>query len=154
VPLIGYCVEEDAMILVYDYIARGSLHGQLHREQKLPLSWKQRIEICIGAARGLRYLHEQQIIHRDLKTENILLDEDWVAKITDLSLSTTGTSVKTRVIGTFGYLDPEYAMSSRVSEKSDVYSFGVVLLVILSAQPPLYLIRPEEQEEILSRWAL
>ncbi|KAG0550903.1 hypothetical protein BDA96_01G377800 [Sorghum bicolor] len=154
VPLIGYCIEEDAMILVYDYMASGSLHGHLHGEQKLPLSWKQRIEICIGAGHGLRYLHEQQIIYLNLKMKNILLDEEWVAKITDLSLSRTGTSVKTRVAGTHGYIDPEYLITGRPTEKSDVYSFGVVLLETLSAQRPYYSICQDEQGHSLSSWTL
>jgi serine/threonine protein kinase len=152
VPLIGYCIEEDAMILVYDYMASGNLHDQLHGEQKPPLTWRQRIEICIGAARGLHYLHEQHIIHRDLTMKKILLDEEWVAKITDLSLSRTGTSVETLVAGTVGYLDPEYCHTSVVTEKSDVYSFGVVLLETLSAQHPYDSICQVEQG--LSRWAL
>ena len=153
VPLLGYCTEKDEMILVYDYMDRGSLFQNLGT-QKPPLTWKQRIEICIAAARGLHYLHELQIIHGNVKSSNILLNEKWVAKITDLSIySTELLRYLTVVRGTLGYLDPEYLATGRMTEKSDIYSFGVVLFEVLCARRVFDSKLPDEQQA-LSRWAL
>ncbi|XP_031107837.1 putative receptor-like protein kinase At5g39000 [Ipomoea triloba] len=166
VSLIGFCNEGIERVLVYEYMPRGTVADHLHKIDRMgngnpPLSWKRRLKISIGAARGLHFLHTSQhkVIHRDVKSSNILLDESWVAKISDFGLSKMGpgnesfTHVSTDVKGTYGYLDPEYHLTRRLTTKSDVYAFGVVLLEVLTGRPALDK-RLVEEGHNLATWAI
>ncbi|MCL7045652.1 hypothetical protein MKW94_005839 [Papaver nudicaule] len=144
VSLIGYCADGDQRLLVYEYMPLGSLEDHLHDPppDKKRLDWKTRMKIAAGAAKGLEYLHDTAnppVIYRDLKCSNILLGEGYHPKLSDFGLAKLGpvgdnTHVSTRVMGTYGYCAPEYAMTGQLTLKSDVYSFGVVLLELITGR--------------------
>ncbi|KAH6829450.1 kinase with adenine nucleotide alpha hydrolases-like domain-containing protein [Perilla frutescens var. hirtella] len=160
VMLIGYCVEGERRLLVYEYICNSSLDSHLYGRKKNPLDWDARRKIAVGAARGLRYLHEECrvgcIVHRDMRPNNILLTHDFDALVGDFGLARLqgdGDSVaETRIIGTFGYLAPEYAQTGQVSEKADVYAFGVVLVELVTGRKAVDIHRPKG-EQCLAEWA-
>ncbi|KAL2928503.1 Proline-rich receptor-like protein kinase PERK1, partial [Bienertia sinuspersici] len=148
VSLIGYSIDGNQKLLVYEFMANNSLAYHLHAsEAKSELRWDTRMQIAIGSAKGLAYLHEDcdpKVIHRDIKATNILLDSNFKAKVSDFGLAKfvadAETHVTTRVMGTFGYIAPEYASSGKLTEKSDVYSFGIVLLELISGRAPMNLV--------------
>ncbi|XP_055821827.1 probable serine/threonine-protein kinase PBL21 [Solanum dulcamara] len=143
VNLIGYCTHGEQRLLVYEFMPLGSLENHLFDLEPgtMPLSWKTRLKIATGAAHGLEYLHNANppVIYRDLKSSNILLDNDFNPKLSDFGLAKLGpvgdnTHVSTRVMGTYGYCAPEYAMTGKLTLKSDIYSFGVVLLELITGR--------------------
>ncbi|KAK8954173.1 Pto-interacting protein 1 [Platanthera zijinensis] len=167
VELLGYYIDGSLRVLAYEFATMGSLHDVLHGRKGVKgaqpgsvLSWAQRVKIAVGAARGLEYLHEKaqpRIIHRDIKSSNILLFDEDVAKIADFDLSNQSPDMaarlhSTRVLGTFGYHAPEYAMTGQLSSKSDVYSFGVVLLELLTGRKPVDHTLPRGQQSLVT-WA-
>jgi len=167
VELIGYCLDGSLRVLAYEFATMGSLHDILHGRKGVKgaqpgpvLDWMQRVKIAVGAARGLEYLHEKAqppIIHRDIKSSNVLLFDDYVAKIADFNLSNQAPDIaarlhSTRVLGTFGYHAPEYAMTGQLTQKSDVYSFGVVLLELLTGRKPVDPTMPRGQQSLVT-WA-
>ncbi|KAI4369486.1 hypothetical protein MLD38_017921 [Melastoma candidum] len=154
VRLLGYCIEGIHRLLVYEYVNNGNLeqwlHGAMHQHGYL--TWEARMKVLLGTAKALAYLHEAiepKVVHRDIKSSNILIDNDFNAKISDFGLAKllgAGKShVTTRVMGTFGYVAPEYANSGLLNEKSDVYSFGVVLLETITGRDPVDYSRPSTE---------
>ncbi|KAM7510231.1 hypothetical protein LguiB_009106 [Lonicera macranthoides] len=159
VSLVGYCISEHQRLLVYDYVANNTLHYHLHAEDRPVMDWATRVKVAAGAARGIAYLHEDchpRIIHRDIKSSNILLDNNFDAQVADFGLAKlaqdANTHVTTRVMGTFGYMAPEYASSGKLTEKSDVYSFGVVLLELITGRKPVDSSQPLGDESLVE-WA-
>ncbi|XP_035838462.1 probable serine/threonine-protein kinase PBL16 isoform X1 [Helianthus annuus] len=168
VKLIGYCCEDEHRVLIYEYMARGSVENNLFSNANcyffagvlLPLPWSTRMKIAFGAAKGLAFLHdaEKPVIYRDFKTSNILLDPDYNAKLSDFGLAKDGpvgdkSHVSTRIMGTYGYAAPEYIMTGHLTPRSDVYSYGVVLLELLTGRKSLDKSRPP-REQNLADWAL
>ncbi|KAI3803411.1 hypothetical protein L1987_31562 [Smallanthus sonchifolius] len=144
VSLVGYCISGLQRMLVYEFVPNNTLEFHLHGKGTDLLNWDMRMKIALGSAKGLAYLHEDcqpKIIHRDIKSANILLDSNFEPKVADFGLarftSETDTHVSTRVMGTFGYLAPEYALTGKLTEKSDVFSFGVMLLELITGRRPI-----------------
>ncbi|PSS17499.1 Proline-rich receptor-like protein kinase [Actinidia chinensis var. chinensis] len=159
VMLLGYCCKENLNILVYEYICNKSLDWHLFDTTANVLEWHKRHDIAIGTAKGLRYLHEEcrgsPIIHRDMRPSNILLTHDFVPMLGDFGLAkwkTNSDPIYTRILGTFGYLAPEYAENGIVSVRTDVYSFGIVLIQLISGRKVVDLER-EDQQQSLRQWA-
>lgn len=165
-PMIGFCSESNHKLLVYEFMANGGLQEHLYpvgASNNIPskLDWGTRLRIALEAAKGLEYLHEHvspPVIHRDFKSSNILLDRNFHAKISDFGLAKLGSEkagghVSTRVLGTQGYVAPEYALTGHLTMKSDVYSYGVVLLELLTGRVPVDMKRPQG-EGVLVSWAL
>ncbi|KAK9287284.1 hypothetical protein L1049_015697 [Liquidambar formosana] len=151
VGLIGYCAEGAQRMLVYEYVDNGNLEQWLHGDvgSTSPLTWEIRMRIAVGTAKGLAYLHEglePKVVHRDVKSSNILLDRKWNPKVSDFGLAkllgSEASYVTTRVMGTFGYVSPEYASTGMLNEWSDVYSFGILLMEIITGRSPVDYSRP------------
>ncbi|XP_078447393.1 serine/threonine-protein kinase PBS1-like [Wolffia australiana] len=162
VNLIGYCADGDQRLLVYEFMPLGSLEDHLHDlpPGKEPLDWNTRMKIAAGAAKGLEYLHDKAnppVIYRDFKPANILLDESYHPKLSDFGLAKLGpigdkSHVSTRVMGTYGYCAPEYAMTGQLTVKSDVYSFGVVLLELITGRKAIDSTKAHGEQNLVS-WA-
>ncbi|CAK8567946.1 unnamed protein product [Lathyrus sativus] len=161
ISLSGFCLEGNHLLLVYDFLSRGSLEENLHgnRIDYNSFGWQERYRVAVGVAEALDYLHNgcaRPVIHRDVKSSNILLSDDFEAQLSDFGLASWGSSsshiICTDVAGTFGYLAPEYFMHGRVTDKIDVYAFGVVLLELLSNRKPINNESPKGQESLVM-WA-
>ncbi|KAI8523804.1 hypothetical protein RHMOL_Rhmol13G0100600 [Rhododendron molle] len=161
VKLIGYCLEDEHRLLVYEFMPRGSLENHLFRRGSYfqPLSWNLRVKVALDAAKGLAFLHsaETKVIYRDFKTSNILLDTNYTAKLSDFGLAKDGPTgdkshVSTRVMGTYGYAAPEYLATGHLTARSDIYSFGVVLLEMLSGRRAVDKNRPSGEHNLVE-WA-
>ncbi|KAL9685855.1 hypothetical protein QQ045_023309 [Rhodiola kirilowii] len=144
VSLVGYCIAGSQRMLVYEFVPNNTMEFHLHEKGRPTMNWPTRLKIALGSAKGLAYLHEDchpKIIHRDIKASNILLDLNFEAKVADFGLakmnSDVDTHVSTRVMGTFGYLAPEYASSGKLTDKSDVFSFGIMLLELITGKQPV-----------------
>ncbi|GMP46779.1 hypothetical protein CsSME_00014815 [Camellia sinensis var. sinensis] len=162
ISLFGFCFEDCNLLMVYDFLSRGSLEENLHGNKKDPraFGWRERFKVAVGVAEALEYLHNvsaKPVIHRDVKSSNILLSDDFEPQLSDFGLakwaSTSSSHITcTDVAGTFGYLAPEYFMFGKVNEKIDVYAFGVVLLELLSGRKPISNDHPKGQESLVM-WA-
>ncbi|XP_065023698.1 probable serine/threonine-protein kinase PBL23 [Musa acuminata AAA Group] len=162
VKLLGYCADGDQRILVYEYMPLGSLEDHLLdvSADAKPLEWHTRMKIAAGAAKGLQYLHETAnppVIYRDFKASNILIDEDYNAKLSDFGLAKIGpvgdkNHVSTRVMGTYGYCAPEYALTGQLTKMSDVYSFGVVFLEMVTGRRAIDTTKPTPEQHLV-HWA-
>ncbi|KAK9727241.1 hypothetical protein RND81_05G267700 [Saponaria officinalis] len=159
VRLVGYCLEDEHRLLVYEFMPRGSLENHLFRRGSYfqPLSWHLRMKVSFGAAKGLAFLHETKVIYRDFKTSNVLLDSNYNAKLSDFGLAKDGPTgdkshVSTRVMGTYGYAAPEYLATGHLTARSDVYSYGVVLLEMLSGRRAVDKNRPSGEHNLVE-WA-
>ncbi|XP_020167535.1 proline-rich receptor-like protein kinase PERK4 [Aegilops tauschii subsp. strangulata] len=160
VSLVGHCIAGASRMLVYEFVPNKTLEFHLHGEGLPAMAWPTRLRIALGAAKGLAYLHEDchpRIIHRDIKSANILLDNNFEAMVADFGLAKLTydgiTHVSTRVMGTFGYLAPEYASSGKLTEKSDVYSYGVMLVELLTGRRPIDATAHLVLEDGLVEWA-
>ncbi|PWA62618.1 concanavalin A-like lectin/glucanase domain-containing protein [Artemisia annua] len=159
INLLGYCVYDETRLLVYELMPNGSLDTQLHGPScGSNLTWHCRMKIALDTARGLEYLHEHckpSVIHRDLKTSNILLDSNYNAKLSDFGLAVMdgASREKIKLSGTLGYVAPEYLLDGKLTDKSDVYAFGVVLLELLLRRRPVEKLAPSECQSIVN-WAM
>ncbi|XVF06144.1 hypothetical protein REPUB_Repub06bG0022200 [Reevesia pubescens] len=163
VELLGYCADQHHRLLIFEFMPNGTLQQHLHHpsSQYRPLDWGTRLRIALDCARALEFLHEHAnptVIHRDFKCTNILLDQNLRAKVSDFGLAKMGSDkingqISTRVLGTTGYLAPEYTSTGKLTTKSDVYSYGVVLLQLLTGRVPVDIKRPPG-EHVLVSWAL
>ncbi|XP_059623898.1 probable serine/threonine-protein kinase At1g01540 [Cornus florida] len=158
VRLLGYCAEGAHRMLVYEYVNNGNLEQWLHGDVGpcSPLTWEIRMNIILGTAKGLTYLHEglePKVVHRDIKSSNILLDKQWNPKVSDFGLAkllgSETSYITTRVMGTFGYVAPEYASTGMLNERSDVYSFGILIMEIISGRNPVDYGQPTEEVKLV-----
>ncbi|KAI3503078.1 hypothetical protein L1887_31514 [Cichorium endivia] len=156
--LLGYCAEGAHRILVYEYVNNGNLEQWIHGDVGAcsPLTWEIRMKIIIGTAKALTYLHEglePKVVHRDIKSSNILLDKSWNPKVSDFGLAkllgADRSYITTRVMGTLGYVAPEYASTGMVNEKSDVYGFGILFMELISGRYPVDYKRPQEEVHLV-----
>ncbi|KAF5749068.1 L-type lectin-domain containing receptor kinase II.1-like [Tripterygium wilfordii] len=162
ISLLGFCFEDNNLLLVYDFLSRGSLEENLHGKKKdsLAFGWSERYKVALGIAEALEYLHScsaQPVIHRDVKSSNILVSDDFEPQLSDFGLAKWASISSSHitcsdVAGTFGYLAPEYFMYGQVNDKVDVYAFGVVLLELLSGRKPISNDHPKGQESLVM-WA-
>ncbi|MED6181653.1 hypothetical protein PIB30_021246 [Stylosanthes scabra] len=158
VRLLGYCAEGAHRMLVYEYVDNGNLEQWLHGDvgPLSPLTWEIRMNIILGTAKGLAYLHEglePKVVHRDIKSSNILIDKQWNSKVSDFGLAklldSDSNYIKTRVMGTFGYVAPEYASTGMLNEQSDVYSFGILIMEVITGRNPVDYSRPPEEVNLV-----